>query len=685
MFQIQPMIGKYFLPWFGSSPAVWSASLLFFQVVLSFGYAYAYGLARWVSFRRQVLIHLAVIAVSLFLLILTSNRWPAPILPDTSFQPGEVGKPFWQVMMVLAISVGVPFLLLATNSTLMQSWYYQIFPNRSPYRLYALSNFASLLGLISYPFIFELYLTIIEQARIWALFYCLFAISVVYICFQVIRSNIRDGFIEKQNKNHPLSEDNKPGYFIYLFWFLLPAIASVLLLAVTNQITQEVAVIPFLWVLPLSLYLISFIFCFDGDNWYGRTRFTYIFGITVLVYWLMIGQGPLVNIEIQVTTYCLLLFVCCMVCHGELAKLRPGPDKLTSFYLLIALGGAAGGIFVNLLAPVIFKQYQELFIGLISCCIIYAGAMLFVNREKSKLKLAAGVTSLTGILIILVLITVNKFQAVQRGTLWMERNFFGVLRVKEKTFEPGNESAYELIHGITIHGIQFVNPDLKKITTSYYTETSGVGLAYAALCSKGPIKTGILGLGVGTIAAYGNMGDTIRFYEINPAVIEIALGAGNFFSYISESKANVEIIFGDARLSLEKEFRNNGSQQYDLLVLDTFSSDAIPVHLMTNEAFMLYLNHLKDDGVLAVHISNIHLDLQPVVNELANANHLYSAVVTSGKTRPGSSASVWVLMTLNQEFLLQPKIREYAFQMDDYPLKVQLWTDNYSNLYQILR
>lgn len=685
LFQIQPMIGKYILPWFGSSPAVWSASLLFFQVLLFFGYAYAYTIVEKFSFRQQGKIHFVVILVSILYLFVVNYHWPAPILPDPSFQPVVGGNPFWQVLWTLAISVGIPFFLLATNSTLMQSWYYQIFSNRSPYRLYALSNFASLLGLLSYPIFFELYLTLIEQARIWSLLFCFFAFFVIVIALKRKKYKPEDRINNLVNHfQDPLVSD-KPGTMNYILWFLLAMIASILLLAVTNQITQEVAVIPFLWVLPLSLYLISFIFCFEGNNWYGRKRFNFVLTISIMTYWIMIGKGPTVGIQIQIATYCLLLFVCCMICHGELVNLRPGPDRLTSFYLVISIGGAAGGIFVNLIAPLLFQQYQELFIGLISCSAIYFWITIFIKREKIRWKLAVSLFSLISIFIVVVVITVQDYQAVKRGTLWSERNFFGVLRIKEKTFEPNNEVANELIHGITIHGLQFLDDDWRKLTTTYYTETSGVGLAYEELSSRGPLKVGVLGLGVGTISAYGNPGDTIRFYEINPAVIEIAQGAGNYFSFLKDSEANIEIVVGDARLSLEKELENYGSQQYNLLVLDTFNSDAIPIHLLTFEAFDLYLDHIVSTGVLAVHISNNHLDLKPVVFGLAKAHNLSPMLVTSGKTRLGSSASVWILLTYDREFIKQPLISKYAFQMENYPTKYRLWTDNYSNMFQILK
>jgi spermidine synthase len=682
------MISKYILPWFGSSPAVWSASLLFFQTMLTLGYAYAYGLVGKLSLRRQAKFHILVLGLSILLLLINSIVWSAPILPSVSFQPEPGSDPFWQVMGVLLISVGFPYFLLATNSTLLQAWFSKLFPEKSPYRLYSLSNFASLLGLLSYPFIFELYLKTQIQAQWWSLLYGFFVISVSIIALRVKKGgNLgeRTGLEILQNEPSIEMINVKPSFLITSLWFILPAIASTLLLATTNQITQEIAVIPFLWVLPLALYLISFILCFAGDRWYGRRRFTIVLALAVATYWLLLEKGPLVAIEIQILTYCLLLFVCCLICHGELAQLRPATNYLTSYYLIVALGGATGGIFVNLVAPQFFKQYLEFALALFLCCALLLCITLFVNRVHSRWQQSWMVLIQSALLVGVAILAYHDYQAVMRGTLWMDRNFFGILRVKERTYEPDDSLAYQLVHGITIHGLQFVEVEKRNLTTTYYTETSGVGLAYQNMLTDNPLRVGVLGLGVGTIAAYGRQGDLIRFYEINPSVIDLAKGLGGYFSYLEDSEAEIEIVVGDARLSLVNEYEHTGGQGYDLIVLDTFSSDSIPIHLITFDAFDLYLNHLRNDGVIAVHISNIHLDLEPVVNEIAKAHQLNSAVVASGRTRPGSTAAVWVLLTRDERFLMQSAIKEYSSQDRDMTREIQLWTDEFSNLYQILR
>ena len=353
--------------------------------------------------------------------------------------------------------------------------------------------------------------------------------------------------------------------------------------------------------------------------------------------------------------------------------------------MLIAIGGAAGGIFVNIVAPSIFNQYLEMFIGFVTCCVLLIGLTIYLRRETHIWKTAILVAVQASILIGIVIIGLRDYRSTVRGAVWMDRNFFGVLRIKEKTIEPEGYLAYQLVHGITIHGLQFFDEDVRNLPTTYYTESSGVGLAYKYSQNEESKKVGVLGLGVGTIASYGHKTDTIRFYEINPSVIDLATGLGNYFDYLPNSKALIEIVPGDARLSLAHEYDQSGSQQYDLLVLDTFSSDSIPVHLLTYEAFDLYLKHLKVDGVLAVHISNIHLDLEPVVREIAKAHQLNSVLVTSGKIKPGSSASVWILTTRDQTFFDKSEIQPFVKKLSEEKMKVKLWTDDYSNLFQIIR
>lgn len=689
LFLVQPLIGKYILPWYGSSPAVWSASLLFFQVLLTGGYAYAYALTGWLTPRRQAWVHWFFLGVSIFALLLGGFFWAAPLLPGPAWRPDAAGNPFWEVIKVLLAAVGVPFFLLATNSTLLQAWLNTLYPGRSPYRLYALSNLASLLGLFSYPFLLEPLLSVADQARGWTWGYAGYAILTAGVTWRMLRASQQT--LAQSSSSVPSAQAIEdlpaaPKGRTRFLWVLLPAIASLLLLATTNQITQEIAVVPFLWILPLSLYLLSFILCFESDRWYGGEHFTVILLLSAAAYSLTFSKGALVELRIQIAAYCLLFFVCCMICHGELARLRPAPKYLTSFYLTISVGGALGGLFVNLAAPVLFHYYWELPLGLAVCLVVFLVLTLTQRQSRRWMNTGWMAAAQVAALYLVAAVAIYQVKGIQGSSQWMQRNFYGVLRVKEFDLGSGAGLANELMHGITLHGLQFIDPSKRSMPTAYYWEGSGVGLAYTHHPNgEDGLRVGVIGLGVGTLAAYGRPGDTIRFYEINPDVVNLAQGEGGYFSYLQDSAAQVETILGDARLSLERELEQSGSQGYDLLVLDAFSSDSIPVHLLTKQAFDLYLQHLKSDGILAVHVSNRILDLERVVFGLAAENDLPMLSILVGKDGPGTSTSRWALLTTNQVFLDDLSAQGHTVLSEAATQPVRLWTDDYSNLFQILR
>lgn len=688
LFLVQPLISKYILPWFGGSPSVWSASLLFFQVLLTGGYAYAYVLTGRLTARRQVWVHWGFLGLSALVLLAGAFFWKAPLLPGPEWRPNEVDFPFWDVLKVLVVAVGLPYFLLSTNSTLLQVWFHGLYPGRSPYRLYALSNLASLLGLLSYPLIIEPLLSLPDQARGWALGYGIYFLSASALAWWY-RRTFSPPLVQEApiTSATPVAEQVSapPKWTIRLLWVLLPAISSLLLLATTNQITQEIAVIPFLWVLPLTLYLLSFILCFESDRWYGRIGFTLMLAIAAAAFGLALSSGPYLDLKLQIAAYCTLFFVCCMICHGELARLRPAPAHLTSFYLLISVGGALGGLFVNLAAPMLFTSYKELPLGLALCFALYLVLIVFLRQGRRWITTALLALVVIAVLIGTAYMTTQSERGSRVNSVWLARNFYGILNVKQAIVGEKNEPAYELVHGIVLHGLQFTDPQKRDQPTTYYWEESGVGLAFLHHPNRSQgMKVGILGLGTGTLAAYGLPGDTIRFYEINPLVVRIAQGEGGYFSFLKDSPAKIEIKLGDARLSLERELAQSGPQGFDLLVLDTFNSDAIPVHLLTRQAFALYLQHLKPDGILAVHVSNLHLDLEKVVYRLAAEFGLKAAFVFSGTGGPGTSASSWVLLTTNQAFLDDPAIRDDVISLDETDQKIRPWTDDYSNLLQIL-
>lgn len=676
LFQVQPLIGKYILPWFGGTPAVWSASMLFFQVLLTGGYAYAYWLVGRLPPRRQGLVHLSLLGLAVLLLLVNGVAWGTPILPNSIWRPQDATYPLLDVLMVLFAAVGLPYFLLSTNSTLIQAWFNRDMAGKSPYWLYALSNVGSLLGLLSYPILVEPQFSLGVQSWLWSAGFGVFAVLVGYLSVKTIRQNAgaaKDGTAAVK----PISPAR------LLMWALMAAIASLMLLATTSQMTQEVAAIPFLWVLPLMVYILSFILTFSGQRWYDRRVFLPLLFVMTAAYFFVIF-APQLSILISIAMYLGLLFVIAMICHGELYALRPDSSHLTSFYLMVSVGGALGGIAVNLIAPYIFNGYWEFQLGLGAVWILILVLMIFRPQPfpaKWARLLTTGVAVFAFSLVGVLYIQVQSFSETARVSV---RNFYGVLRVNENNPNDPSSHTFSLLHGITTHGFQYVDAAKRGLPTAYYTEDSGIGLAFLYHPQRpAPLRVGVLGLGIGVQAAYGQPGDVIRFYEINPAVVEIA--RGEYFSFLKDSKAEIQVVLGDARLVLERELAESGSQHFDLLVLDTFSSDSIPMHLLTREAFALYLEHLSPDGILALHISNRHLDLAPVVWLLAQQAGLDGIQVQNTPTDERAYAAKWILLSRDPAAFSGAVFQSAGVPLVPAPPNLRLWTDDYSNLFQILK
>jgi hypothetical protein len=678
LFQIQPMIGKFILPWFGGAPAVWSTVMLFFQVLLTGGYAYAYWLVGRVRSQRQTLIHITLITSAIALLAFLSFNWPSPITPDSSWKPENVNSPVLDIFNLLTISIGLPYFILASNGPLMQAWFSRIFPERSYARLYALSNLGSLLGLLAYPILIEPTLSLRWQGWTWAIGFMLFGFLAGWVAMQRRRTAPL-----AQPKVDPVSSTHRPSLALMSLWIALSATASLFLLSVTNQISQEVAVIPFLWVLPLALYLLSFILTFSGERGYTRKLYAVLFMISAALTLFVMLNATYLHVYWQILAYCLLLFSACMLCHGELYLLRPSAKHLTTFYLMISIGGALGGIFVSLIAPLIFNGYWEFFVGLAMTIAILL-TVLRSKQSKDISRRSRFVFIVFGLVTVMLAVLSTYFS----GALYSKRNFYGVIRVREVIPEHSAARAYVMSHGITVHGLQFISPQLRHVPTTYYVPDGGAGLAilnHAKYGHDGHMHVGLLGLGVGTLAAYAQPGDVYRLYEINPVVVDLAAGVGDYFSFLSDSKADITVVLGDARISLERELAEGGAQNFDVLVLDTFSSDAIPVHLVTKEAFALYLEHLAPDGIIAAHITNLHLDLQPVFWQLAQYYGLSMVRVNYPGDSNGGFASHWILLSRDPSLLNNPAIRDRAVDLNGYATNIKLWTDDYSNLFQILK
>jgi hypothetical protein len=663
LFQVQPVIARIILPWFGGSAAVWTTCLLFFQCVLLLGYLYAHALFRYLKPRTQTAVHVTLLVLSAILL---------PVLPAETWKPTGSEDPTLRILGLLAMTVGLPYFLLSTTGPLMQAWYARRFKGAMPYRLYALSNAGSMFALLSYPFLFEPLLTTRQQAVWWSLGYGAFILACGLTA-------LRSGYSAAYGVACDEVPAEAPGARMYAMWIALPACASVLLLSISTHLSQNVAAIPFLWVLPLSIYLLTFILCFEGEGWYKRNSYLRFLAVALggMAHALS-GDVENTTIKVVVPLFACGLFICCMVCHGELASLKPHPRYLTAFYLCISAGGALGGILVALVAPHIFNSYYELPFGLVACGVI---AVLMLRTDP----LVPGVRRWTHpymIVAITLLLALTGYLGWQireqnRGNRLMVRDFYGAMRVRDSGDPTDVENLRTLTHGTINHGEQFTHPDRRLWPTTYYGPKSGVGLAITTLQQGGPVRVGVVGLGTGTLAAYGRPGDYFRFYELNSMVLQLARTQ---FTYITQSPARVETVLGDARLSMEREAREN----FDVLAVDAFSSDSIPIHLLTKEAFQVYFGHLKPTGVLAVHVSNRYLNLFPVVRRSADAVHkLARSVDTEDEDARELFGSSWVLVSGDQHFFERPELR-VATETEADP-RVRLWTDNYSNLFRILK
>ncbi|MEZ6061703.1 MAG: fused MFS/spermidine synthase [Planctomycetaceae bacterium] len=662
LFQVQPLIGKAILPWFGGSPGVWTTCMLFFQAMLFGGYAWSHLLASRVSVRGQIGIQLALIAATLFLL---------RVLPESTLQSGNTDSPVISIILVLATTIGLPYFLLATTGPLLQSWFAQSYPGRSPYRLYALSNAGSLLALLSYPFVVEPLLALRAQSRIWMAAYWAFAALVAACAFSVWKREVRT--IGELPEHGDAKPDTAIGTARAAAWFVPAMLASATYLSTTNQVCQGIAVVPFLWVVPLSLYLASFIVCFEHDRWYRRRWWAITTIALLMAVCGMMLFGLTWPLTLRLSIEFAAMFSVCMTCHGELARLRPSPQKLTSFYLLLSAGGAAGGLLVAVAAPMLFPDFWELHLCLLAG-LATATAVLF---DEGKWMTTNGIplVALAG-LILAVVVAGTVFTEEVSGfqtAIAMTRNFYGVL----ETEPDADNDALVLRHGSIIHGVQYRRTDRQMIPTTYYSRRTGIGRTIEMLQSRKPaIRAGLAGLGVGTLAAYGRESDVLRFYEINQDVVR---HAETYFTFLKRSPATIETAVGDARMLMNAE----SPQNYDLLVLDAFSGDAVPTHLLTREAFAVYLRHVADDGIVAVHISNRHFGLRPVVDAVAAEYQLHSVTIYVPELKavvdPGSE---WVLLSRTAESLDDDRLRrDVAPPQHD----LVLWTDDFSNLFQVMR
>ena len=688
LFQVQPVLGKYILPWFGGGPAVWTACMLFFQAVLLAGYGYAHCTSAWLAPRRQAVLHLVLLTASLALL---------PIGPDPAvWKPVAADTPTAHILILLLANIGLPYLLLASTAPLVQRWFHAAHPTQTPYPLYALSNAGSLLALLTYPVVVEPELALGSQLAVWSWAYLGFVALGAWCAVRFGWSDAPSAALRASAAAHAgngLSSERAPGpsWGTLLYWLALSTCGSVLLLATTNQMSQEIPVIPFLWVLPLAIYLMTFMMVFHNDACYDRRWYSIAVGVMVPVACGVMVVGFAVDLWVHLVVDSLALFVTCMACHGELAQSKPHPDYLTLYYLVIATGGALGGVFVALLAPEIFTTYAEYPLGLGFCCLLAASGWY---RTRSWTRYPGKpywvIAPLAGLTMGLLAAVVTWTSDTDPHVLARFRNFYGILRIQEQRDVNGPKRL--LTHGRVTHGFQYLDPEKRDWPTTYFGPSSGIGLAMrhhprrerADAADRG-LHVGVIGLGAGTIAAYDGPGDTMRFYELNPRVAWVA---EHYFTFEKDAPGRIEVVLGDARVQLERELAEGDPQQFDVFAVDAFSSGAIPTHLLTRECAEVYRQHLKPDGLLVFHISNQAVDLVPVVRGLAEELGMEALFVeTTPDESHGISRSTWMILTSNEAFCRQQDVvAAVSASASAAPSSnVLSWTDDFASLWPVLK
>lgn len=701
LFIIQPMFARMALPLLGGAPSVWNTALVFYQTVLLLGYGYSHLLTKYFKPRQQVLIHCGLLLTPLLVL---------PIAIPAGWQAPTTDFPIAWLLSLFAVALGLPFFVVSASSPLLQAWFGTSEQNRNPYVLYAMSNVGSMLALLAYPLIVEPNTSLALQSSSWRWGYLLLVLL-------FIGCGIR---VWQRAPQAVISQNTQPTQSIdwqrRIKWIAWSAIPSSLLVSVTTFITTDIVAMPLLWVIPLALYLLTFIFVFANKIIIPKQALIWLMPILVMLIILTMISEANSPILLLLILHLLSLFVVTMVLHQQLADDRPEPQKLTEFYLLMSLGGVIGGIFNGLIAPLIFDAVWEyplmlclalmlapwrkpkptnrqewlkllrvpglmilLSIGLVlgikafdyhgqsvGYAILFSVAML-VAYTQSRNPLAFGL-SLGGFFSVVSIIGFS-----QSTVIYQERSFFGVNRVVNSA-----NRLHLLMHGTTLHGMQFLDPALSKRPLTYYSLNGPLNEIFQIVNQQPATKTiGVVGLGSGATACYAQPQDTWRYFEIDPVVIEIAQNQ-QFFSFLSQCTPQAPVIVGDARISLAHE-----TQPFDLLMMDAYSSDAIPTHLITVEAIELYLSKVKSDGIIAFHISNRYLNLEPVLHDLAAELGLLALVheynTDQSVLEEGNIGTKWVIFTKNQA-LYQQFIDQYQWQNLQNRPNDRLWTDDYSSI-----
>lgn len=669
LFQVQPLLGKHLLPWFGGSPSVWITAMFFFMVVLAIGYLYALVLSFF-SRAVSVMIHVSALLLAGAVMVQHAREWPSAITPLLEQMSISVtGAPVTAIFITLTLSVGLPLLVLSSTSSLLQFWYGTT-TEREPFSLYAVSNTGSLAGLLSYPFVFEPFFSTYMQGELWSFGFILYGVCLAVVMGVVIMAGGRASVSAVEPAPSPTVSR-------FLVWTLLASVPVATMLAVTNYVSGYIAPIPFLWIIPLGLYLTSFIVSFRTGTrlpLFFTYAFVLIFTITTLVL-LLINSAP---IAVMLTFLFGALFLVCHLCHETLYQLRPSSEYLTRFYVALSFGGILGSVVILVSLLYVLPMPLE-FPIIISIVAIVAGYQLLHDVDFKNTFTQLQPQRFFWLVVILV---VGSLAAEVYGKstdlIAVERNFFGYKAVYEQENEHGLHRV--LVHGTTNHGYQFLDGPLTKIPVSYYGETAGVNLALTALRGEDdrPLRVAVAGLGSGALGAICREGDTFDFFEIDPDVIELAT---THFTYTSDC-ADTTVQLGDARLLLEAQYSAGARGVYDFIILDAYADDMMPIHLMTAEAVAVYKELLADDGMLAIHISSRYLELGGVVAGLAKANAMTGRFYFDRSFPAYATASDWTLLAKHDTVFEAPTLAGVPSLTDFEPL---FWTDTYSALFSVVR
>jgi hypothetical protein len=667
LFQVQLVLGKFILPWFGGSAATWLVCMLFFQAALLVGYAYAYALTLPFPIRRQAQLQMAILVVSLALL---------PISPSDAWKPTNASDPTWRILIMLAACVGLPYIALATTTPLLSRWLAHIDPTLNPVRFFAASNIGSFLGLLSYPFLFERLLASADQTRWWSWAYVLYVALFAVCAWLTLAGAQREDRAQSKWRS---GAGRQP----FALWIGYSALGSALLLATTNAVTQFAAVVPFLWVVPLSCYLLTFVITFGYPNAYDRTVFGVLFLVSAGTTLALPVPESSFRLFTQIVLQAMTLFAGGMICHGEMVRLQPPPAALPRFYLAVAAGGALGGMGIVLGAPLLFSDFFEHPIVLVAIAAVTL-LHLFTTTDGKMRWVVGAVAAIAGIYFLGGLAMRDEV----KGNTVVERirNFYGVVKIV-RSYED-NELRLSLFQAGIDQGGQYQKHERKMDAICGFDWGSGLGMALAyhakrrASGPQTPLRIGVIGMGAGMVATLGRDGDTLRYYELNPAVLELT---SRHFTFIKDSKAKVDVLLGDARLVLERQLKAGDRQNFDVLVLDAFRGASPPMHLMTREAFSIYFGHLAENGILAVNFELDTFEVAPLHRGLARR---FDTNVGWFETRQDNEACQapisWALYTRDPDFFGAPVVRKAVSPWRDDGKSVLVWTDQDSNLMSII-